>query len=131
VRWMLGVYLTSLLVGGAFMCGAYAVLFLTWWRGSRDSAVAVGFRSLGRVAFSAYLTQSLLAVTAFTLLGVFGWSLWGRLSGVEIIAWALGTVALQCLLASWWLRRFSIGPLEGLWRAVTYWRRPRWAVREG
>ncbi len=123
---LIGPGLLAFTVGGAFMSVAYAVLFLTWWRSAASSPVAVGLRSLGRVAFSAYLTQSLLGVTAFTLLGLVGLSLWGDLSGFGMIVWGLGTIAVQCVLAWWWLRRFSLGPLEGLWRAVTYWQRPRW-----
>jgi uncharacterized protein len=31
----------------------------------------------------------------------------------------LGVFALQCAFAHWWLKRFSYGPLEWLWRAAT------------
>jgi uncharacterized protein len=31
--------------------------------------------------------------------------------------------ALQLWLSPLWLRRFRFGPLEWLWRSLTYWRR--------
>ena len=37
----------------------------------------------------------------------------------------LGALALfvaQSLFSRWWLARHRLGPLEWIWRAVTYWR---------
>ncbi|MCS6711825.1 DUF418 domain-containing protein [Brachybacterium sp. EF45031] len=31
-------------------------------------------------------------------------------------------LALQVLIARWWLARYDQGPLEALWRRVTWWR---------
>jgi uncharacterized protein len=33
---------------------------------------------------------------------------------------------LQVLASRWWMARFEFGPLEGLWRAGTHLRAPRW-----
>jgi uncharacterized protein len=30
----------------------------------------------------------------------------------------------QLVVSHWWMRRFRFGPVEWLWRAVTYMRRP-------
>jgi len=29
---------------------------------------------------------------------------------------------VQALWSPWWLRRFGYGPLEWVWRTITYWR---------
>jgi uncharacterized protein len=35
----------------------------------------------------------------------------------------IGAIAAQLVLAAWWLRHFQYGPIEWVWRALTYWRR--------
>jgi uncharacterized membrane protein YeiB len=32
------------------------------------------------------------------------------------------TVLAQVAMSRWWLSRFRMGPLEWIWRCVTYWR---------
>ena len=48
-----------------------------------------------------------------------GMGLWGigRAAQVGI---ALGLCALQIALSHWWLARFQYGPVEWVWRALTY-----------
>jgi len=35
----------------------------------------------------------------------------------------LALFIIQALLSRWWLSRYRYGPLEWLWRSVTYWKR--------
>lgn len=74
----------------------------------------------GRMALTHYLTQSLLSSWFFFGYGLGNWGL-GR-------AWQVGYVAVvfsaQLALSHWWLKRFQFGPMEWLWRAITYWRLP-------
>ena len=52
----------------------------------------------------------------------YGFGLWGEVSRAGL--W--GIVALiwiaQLLWSPWWLARFRFGPLEWLWRSLTYWK---------
>ena len=50
-------------------------------------------------------------------LGQFG--LWSR---PERCALVLGVYAVQCVISVLWMRHFRFGPMEWLWRTVTYWR---------
>ena len=34
-------------------------------------------------------------------------------------------VTLQVLFSHWWLSKFLYGPMEWLWRAITYWKLPK------
>ena len=43
---------------------------------------------------------------------------------VVLLAWAL-VLALQIAWSHWWLERFRYGPVEWLWRWLTYGERPR------
>jgi uncharacterized protein len=70
----------------------------------------------GRMALSNYLTQSLVFSLLFYAHGMGLWGI-GRTTQVGI---ALGLCALQIGLSHWWLARFQYGPVEWLWRALTY-----------
>jgi uncharacterized protein len=48
---------------------------------------------------------------------------WGRASQVGFVVLVF---VLQVLASRWWMARFEFGPLEGLWRAGTHLRAPRW-----
>ncbi len=71
----------------------------------------------GQMAFSNYLTQSLL----FSLLFYgFGWGLFGKLGSAVTVVLGLMVFAAQLGASVWWLGRFRFGPAEWLWRSLTY-----------
>ena len=37
-------------------------------------------------------------------------------------------VPLQVAFSHWWLSKFLYGPMEWLWRAITYWKLPRFKI---
>lgn len=73
--------------------------------------------SLGRVALSAYLMQSLVMTTL--ALG-YGAGLHGRVGPAAATATAVALLAIQVPLAAWWTRRFRFGPAEWAWRSLAY-----------
>lgn len=71
----------------------------------------------GRMALSNYLMQSLIGVLLYYGIGLgLGASL--PLAGVEFVALLIFIV--QMILSSLWLRAFRYGPLEWIWRILTY-----------
>ncbi len=77
------------------------------------------FGHAGRMALTNYFTQSL--VYAFVLFGVGpGLGLAGRIGTIEVLAIVTATYAAQIALSKVWLARFRYGPLEWLWRRLTY-----------
>lgn len=94
-------------------------LFMGCW-------TAIGWRlrplqALGRMAFTGYLMQSVLAALAFS---GFGLALWGKLDLAELwLACAL-IWAIEIAFAAAWLSHFSMGPFEWIWRTLTYGRPP-------
>ncbi|HWO25052.1 MAG TPA: DUF418 domain-containing protein [Kofleriaceae bacterium] len=82
---------------------------------------------VGRMPLTTYLSQSLIATFVF-----YGWGLgWiGEVDMADGVAIAAGIFAVQVVIANLWLRRFRSGPLEQLWRAITY-RAPRAAPVAG
>jgi uncharacterized protein len=76
----------------------------------------------GRMPLTNYLGQTLIATTIF-----YGWGFgfYGKMGPALglVLAFAIYFV-IQVPLSLWWLKRFEFGPLEYVWRTLTYGRRP-------
>ncbi len=113
-------HLVSFIVGGvsgalSYACGGALLL--------RDGrALTRAFANVGRLALSNYLLQSLVMTT---LAFGYGFGLYGRVGYAAAIAMALLLFLAQMALSAAYLRRFRFGPVEWLWRALTYGRVPR------
>jgi uncharacterized protein len=76
--------------------------------------------AVGRTAFSNYILTSLICKTLFS------WGPWKLYGQLEFYQWYLVVPAIWTLnltFSSLWLRVFAFGPLEWLWRSLTYWKR--------
>jgi uncharacterized protein len=73
--------------------------------------------SVGRMAISNYLLQTLICTTLFY---GYGAGLYGRVGAAGGILLTIAIYALQIPLSVWWLRHFRFGPVEWLWRSLTY-----------
>ncbi len=72
---------------------------------------------VGRMALTNYVLQSL--VCAFLFYG-FGLGLYERVGASILLGASLLIYLAQIPLSLWWLKRFQFGPLEWLWRSLTY-----------
>jgi uncharacterized protein len=75
------------------------------------------FASVGRMAHTNYLMQSLIATTLFY---GYGLGLGGNVGKLGTIGIALLVFAAQILFSALWLGFFRYGPVELLWRSLTY-----------
>ncbi len=75
------------------------------------------FASVGRMALTNYLMHSIVCVT---LSYGFGFGLWGRIGALQAWGIALAVVLLQIPLSRWWLSGHRYGPMEWVWRRLTY-----------
>lgn len=71
----------------------------------------------GRMALTNYLLQSLICTTIFYSYGL---GFFGQLGAAGGLLLALVIYSLQIPLSLWWLRRYRFGPMEWLWRSLTY-----------
>lgn len=102
-------------VGVAPLGLAYAAGFALLWRhGARWLAI---FTPAGRMALTNYLIQSVAGIAIFYGVGL---GLAGRLPPVQWLAVGLAVYTAQLAVSALWLSRFRFGPLEWLWRCVTY-----------
>lgn len=72
-------------------------------------------RDTGRMALTGYILQSVLASIFFI-----GLNFYGRLSNVAALAVVVAIWAVVLTVCTLWQRRFGRGPLERLWRRLTY-----------
>jgi uncharacterized protein len=103
------------IVGTAPLAFAYAAAFVLAWPYARR--VFGILAAPGRMALTNYLSHSLLGIVIFY--GV-GFGLVGELGPVAIAAVAVAIFAAQTLISNMWLKRFDQGPMEALWRQLTY-----------
>jgi uncharacterized membrane protein YeiB len=104
----------GLLTAGAYVCG---ILLLLRTRLARPLTAV--FRPLGRMALTNYLTATVLVLA---ISGVVGDSDRWPVGGVVAVAAAV--LMMQWTWSVVWLRRCHQGPVEWLWRWVTWWQRP-------
>ena len=74
----------------------------------------------GRMALTNYLMQTILQSLVF-----YGWglALIGRFGLIFIYPFALALFAFQLAYSRWWLARYRFGPVEWVWRSLTYGKR--------
>ena len=96
---------------------AVIMLFIKsgWLRFLQQALAAVG-----RMAFTNYIMQTLIC--NFIFLG-YGLSMYGRLERYELYYVVFGIWIFQLILSPIWLHYFRFGPLEWLWRSLTYWQK--------
>lgn len=94
---------------------AYAAAFALAW--PRLGAVGRSLVPVGRMALTNYLTQTLVAIAIYYGIGL---GLMGRMSVLANIALAVALFAIQVAISRWWLAHHAQGPVEALWRRLTY-----------
>jgi uncharacterized protein len=78
------------------------------------------FAAAGRMAFTNYISQTVICITIFY---GFGFGLFGTMNRIQLLALAVAIWILQLWWSPLWLGRYRFGPLEWLWRSLTYGRR--------
>ncbi len=95
----------------------YIALFCLLYMRCPTNKVFSWLAAPGRMALSNYLSQSLIGVLLFYGLG-FGLGCSMGLIYIELTA--LVVFVVQIIVSGWWLQWFNFGPLEWIWRMLTY-----------
>ena len=86
------------------------------------------FGAVGRTALSNYLLQSVLGTLIFYSYGL---GLYGEVGPALLLIPTVLIYWLQTIISPWWLSRWRFGPVEWLWRSLTYGRiQPMMRVEE-
>ena len=83
---------------------------------------AARLAAVGQSALSNYILQSIICAWIFYGFS-FGLGLFGSVERTGQILIVLGIWIIQLIVSPLWMARFRFGPLEWLWRSLTYWRR--------
>jgi len=75
------------------------------------------FAAVGRMALTNYLMQSVLCTLFFYH---HTRSLYGRIGPAIGLAPTVILYGAQVVFGNWWLQRYRFGPMEWLWRGMTY-----------
>lgn len=112
------------------LAAGYVAGIVVAFQGSVGRRLLTPFASVGRMALTNYLTQSL--VIGFVLFGVGpGLALAGKIGTTGLFGIVVVAFIAQVVLSGWWLRRFAYGPVEWIWRALTYGNMPSMRIKRG
>ncbi|GAB4551425.1 MAG: DUF418 domain-containing protein [Phycisphaerales bacterium] len=98
-----------------FVSLAYCSILILACTRKTPNLAANALASVGRTALTNYLLQSVLCVIIFYHLGQIG-----RHNDATVQTIALAILALQLVASPLWLKAFRFGPMEWLWRSLTY-----------
>ena len=76
--------------------------------------------SIGKMALSCYLAQSLIALILFN---GFGFDLYNKFGRAELMIFVVGIWAILIIFSHFWLKSYKYGPAEWLWRSLSYGRK--------
>jgi uncharacterized protein len=82
--------------------------------------------AVGQMALTNYILQTIIC--GFVFYG-YGFGLFGQLARHQIYYVVAGIWIVQLVVSPIWLRHFRFGPLEWLWRSLTYRQRQPMRVR--
>jgi uncharacterized protein len=126
VRGMIGYYATTGfgLVRGTWLAFVYigAVLLLVAHNPAWLRRLAP-FGWAGRMALTLYMVQIAILDLLFS-----NYALHVELGPLAALGAGLAVFGIMAVLGRWWLIRFRFGPLEWVWRSITYWRLQPWRV---
>jgi len=98
--------------------GIYGLIMLLYKSGLFNWLFFI-MKAPGQMAFTNYLMQSVICALIFY--GI-GFGLYGKLARIEVYG-VVGLIWLfQIIFSHIWLAYFRFGPLEWLWRSLTYWK---------
>jgi len=92
-------------------------LIVTLWQNDAWKKVLGIFAPVGRMALTNYLTQTVISMFIF-----YGWGLglYGKVGPLYATLIAFAIFAVQIVTSTIWLKYFAYGPVEWIWRQLTY-----------
>lgn len=97
----------------AFYLAGVALLF---WKTSGQGALGK-LAPLGRMGLTTYLMQTVFGLILFY---GFGFGLMGQIGVAASVGLGILFFVAQIFIARWWMSHFRLGPIEWLWRSLTY-----------
>ena len=106
-------------IGSIFISFAYISLIMLVLRSGILKWCQGTLSMIGRTALSNYLLQTLICTTIFY---GYGFGIYGKIERWQMIPIVILVWLLQILLTRLWMRKYRFGPVEWIWRSLTYWK---------
>lgn len=106
--------------GSIFVAFGYIGLIALWSKSNFLTDLKRRLAAVGRLAFTNYIMQSIICTIIFY---GFGFGLFNQIERFPQQLIVLAIWIVQLAISPWWLKRYRFGPLEWLWRTLTYWKR--------
>lgn len=107
--------LTIPALSSGYICAVILLCQSEFWK-----AALRPFGAIGRTALTNYLLQSVIGTLLFYSYGL---GLFGMGPALLLIP-TFAIYAAQAVISPWWLTRYRFGPVEWLWRSLTYGAQP-------
>ncbi len=114
-------FLASHILSAGYLSGLALLFMQENWR-----RILLPFAAVGRLALTDYLLQSVLCTLFFYH---YTTGLYGRIGPALGLVPTVVLYGAQVVFSNWWLKRYRFGPVEWLWRGMTYGKFP--AMRAG
>ena len=109
----------AVIVGMLFQSLAYITLFVELFKVKFIHKILSGFKHVGKTALTNYLSQSVFyLIVIYHCTNLF--QLYGKLSEPETYLLAALFFILQSTTSYFWLKTWSQGPMEYLWKKMSY-----------
>ncbi len=110
-------YMASSSIGGGAMALVYISIIALAFRKSINGFFVQAISKTGRMALTNYLMQSIICTTLFFSYGL---GLYGKVNIWQGIIIVLAVYTVEVVWSHYWLKYFRFGPMEWLWRSLTY-----------
>ncbi len=102
------------------LCLAYVSAICLFWIRTKGQNKWKYLAPVGRMALTNYLMQSAICICLCYGIGL-GWG--GKIGPTIYFPIALTIYAFQIIFSNWWFKHFNYGPIEWIWRQLTYGKR--------
>jgi len=113
----LAIYMGIFEITNIFLGLSYILLVLILSQVQGFSSILNPLKYIGRTALTNYMMQS---VTFTTIMYSYGFGKFGSFQPWQLVIFAVVVFAIQIIISKLWLQRFRFGPLEWVWRKLTY-----------
>lgn len=103
--------------GSLGVAAGYIALVMLLCKSDWLAALRKRLAAVGRMAFTNYLLQSLICTTLFY---GHGFGLFGKVQRWQQVLITIAVWTILLIFSPLWLQRFRFGPVEWLWRTLTY-----------
>ncbi len=107
-------------VGRIAMAAGHIGLVMLFAKSGALGFLRRAIAAVGRMALTNYIMHTLICVVFFS---GFGFGMYGRLERHELYYVVVSIWVFQLIVSPLWLAKYRFGPLEWLWRSLTYWKR--------